>query len=219
MSDWYYAADNEQKGPINESELKAHFATNKLPVDTLVWKDGMDGWAPANTVPAFSFRQPPAPAKTQPATLTPTPQTVAAASPGVNNPESVAPVAVSDMLGKPEALEVDPDDAEKNKIFGILAYLGILCLVPILAAKDSPFAKYHGNQGLVLFIVWIVMAVAINIIDIILLTILPSGLGFIVSILGLAYLGLLILAVLGIINAAAGKCVPLPLIGGIKLIK
>ena len=47
---------------------------------------------------------------------------------------------------------VDPADFEKNKIFAILAYLGILVLIPILAAKDSPFAKYHANQGLVLLI-------------------------------------------------------------------
>ena len=43
-------------------------------------------------------------------------------------------------------------DAEQNKVFGILAYLGILCLIPLLAAKDSRFARYHANQGLVLFL-------------------------------------------------------------------
>jgi len=32
-------------------------------------------------------------------------------------------------------------DAEDNKIMGILAYLGILVLVPILAAKESPFKE------------------------------------------------------------------------------
>src|SRR6202041_314060 len=63
MSDWYYAADNEQKGPINESELKANFATNKLPTDTLVWKEGMDKRMPANPGNAFSFRPPAPPAR------------------------------------------------------------------------------------------------------------------------------------------------------------
>jgi uncharacterized membrane protein YoaK (UPF0700 family) len=57
------------------------------------------------------------------------------------------------------------------------------------------------------------------VIDIVLATILPSGLGFIPSILSLSYLVVLVLAILGIINAAAGKCVPLPIIGGIKLLK
>ena len=221
MSDWYYAANNEQKGPVNESEIKADLASGKLPPESLVWKDGMDNWTPANQVSAFMFRPAPAPAAIQPPapskTVAPTP--AAKADPAVNNPDSTKPVEVKDLMGTPEALEVNADDAEKNKIFGILAYLGILCLVPILAAKESPFARYHANQGLVLFILWIVIAVALNIIDLVLLTILPSGMGFIVSILSLAYLGILILVILGIINAAAGKCVPLPLIGGIKLLK
>jgi uncharacterized membrane protein len=217
MSDWYYAANNEQKGPINESELKANFAANKLPADTLVWKDGMDNWTPANQVAAFSFRAAPTPAAVQPASGN-APKVVAT-SPGVNNPDSTTPVDFTKLVGPGEALEVDAEDAEKNKIFGILAYLGILCIVPILAAKDSPFAKYHANQGLVLFIVWIVLAVALNIMDLVLVTILPAGMGFIVSILSLAYLGILVLVILGVINAAAGKCVPLPVIGGIKLLK
>jgi uncharacterized membrane protein len=218
MSDWYYAANNEQKGPVNESELKANFASNKLPVDTLVWKDGMENWTPANQVPAFTFRPAPAPAAVQPAA----PATkVVAASPTVNNPDSTKPVDLTDitgLMGTPEALEVDPEDAEKNKIFGILAYLGILCLVPILAAKESPFAKYHANQGLVLFVLEIVIWIALFVINIV-LAMLPGGLGFLSAIFGLLYLAPLVLLVIGIINAAAGKCVPLPVVGGIKLLK
>ena len=38
-------------------------------------------------------------------------------------------------------------------------------------------------------------------------------------ILGLLYLVPLVLLILGVINATMGKCVPLPYIGGIKLIK
>src|SRR5271170_920035 len=124
MSDWYYAADNEQKGPINESELKANLASNKIPADSLVWKDGMDNWTPANQVPAFMFRQPPAPAKIQPPAATPAPAAtgatkVVAASPTVNNPESTKPLDLSSLAGTPESLEVDPADAEKNKVMGI----------------------------------------------------------------------------------------------------
>jgi uncharacterized membrane protein len=213
MSDWYYAVGSEQKGPINESELKANFATHTLPVETLVWKDGMDNWLPANQVPAFSFRPPPTPAKTQPPAMT-----VASAT-TVSNPASVTPVTTADLVGTPEALEVSPDDAEKNKIFGILAYLGILCLVPIFAAKDSPFAKYHANQGLVLFLGEIVLWIALSIVNIVLYMILPGSLGFLVTILDLAQIVPLVLLVMGIINAAQGKCVPLPLIGGVKLLK
>jgi len=219
MSDWYYAADNEQKGPINESELKANLATNQLPPDTLVWKEGMDNWTPANQVPAFSFRPPPTPAKVQPPIAGSAPAEPASAA--GTNPSSTTPVDVKSLLGgKGEALEVEYEDAEKNKVFGILAYIWLLFLVPLLAAKDSPFAKYHANQGLVLFIVWVVIAIALNIVSLILAMILPTSLSFLLTaVFGLVYLGLLILMILGIINAAGGKCVPLPLIGGIKLIK
>jgi uncharacterized membrane protein len=211
MSDWYYAANNEQKGPINESELKTNFASNKLPADTLVWKDGMDNWTPANQVAAFTFRPAPAPAAVQPSVE-------GATTPAVGT-SSTTPVDLKSLMsGKGETLEVEAEDAEKNKIFGILAYLGILCLVPILVAKDSPFAKYHANQGLVLFLTELVFSIALYIVSIITINIL-SFLGFIVPILNLIYLGPLVLLIIGIINAAAGKCVPLPVIGGIKLLK
>ncbi len=208
MSDWYYAADNEQKGPINESELKAQLASNKIPGDTLVWKDGMDNWTPASEVTALSFRAAPEPAKVQPETK------VVSAGPDVNNPESTKPVDMSTLLGTPEALEVSAEDADQNRVFGILAYISFFCLVPIIVAKDSPYAKYHANQGLVLFLAELALF-------------LVTGAFVFIPFLGMIvyYLHLLLLivflgmAIYGIINAAAGKCVPLPVIGGIKLLR
>jgi uncharacterized membrane protein len=212
MSEWYYAENNEQKGPTNEAELKEKLAANKLPADTLVWQDGMENWAPANQVAAFSFRQPPAPAKVQPS-VTPIAATTAPA-----NPESTQPLDITTLLGTPETLEVTAEDAEKNKVYGMLAYISILFIVPLIAAKDSPFGKYHANQGLALFLlevaIWIVMS-ALYLISFIL----PGFLAWIIGLLQLVYLLPFGLLVLGIINAANGKCVPLPLIGGIKLLK
>lgn len=218
MSDWYYAADNEQKGPINEAELKGNLASGKIPADTLVWKDGMDNWTPANQVAAFSFTPAPEPAKVQPGTATTPAAKVVSAGPDVNNPESTKPVDMSSLLGTPESLEVDQEDVDKNKVFGILAYLGIFCLVPIIVAKDSPFAKYHANQGLVLFLAEIALSVALSIFSIIIYSILPFA-HVLTSILELLYLAPLVLLIMGILNAAQGKCVPLPIIGGIKLLK
>jgi uncharacterized membrane protein len=220
MSDWYYAANNEQKGPVNESELKADFAANKLPADTLVWKDGMDNWTPANQLVAFTFRPAPAPAAIQPpsiATVAPVTKVVAA-TPEVHNPDSTTPVDLKGLMGTPEALEVEPEDVEKNKVFGIIAYLWFLCFVPYIAAKDSPFAKYHANQGFVLFLLWLVIWAFLFVVGII-LSMLPGFLGVLGAIFALLYLAPLALLIYGIINAAAGKCVPLPIIGGIKLLK
>ncbi len=119
----------------------------------------MDNWTPANEVAAFSFTPAPEPAKVQPGTATTPSSKVVSAGPEVNNPDSTKPVDFANMIGSPESLEVDAEDADRNKVFGILAYLGFFCLVPIIVAKDSPFAKYHANQGLVLFIAEIAVTV------------------------------------------------------------
>ncbi len=207
MSDWYYAADNEQKGPINESELKAQLASNKISGDTLVWKDGMDNWTPASEVPAFSFRAAPEPAKVQPGDTLATGES-----------DSTKPVELSDIMGKPEALKVEADDAEQNRMIGVIAYLGPLCFVTWVIGKESPFAKYHANQGCALFVVWLALCIVLYILSIF-VSMLPSFLGILNAVFALVYIAPLGLTIYGIINAAAGKCVPLPFIGGLKILK
>ena len=96
-------------------------------------------------------------------------------------------------------------DIEKNKLMAVLAY--IIFLIPLLAAKDSPFAKYHTNQGLVLFLAAI-----------------ASGVVLVIPILGwifapIASILITVLAVIGIINALNGKAKELPIIGKFKIIK
>ncbi|MFH1995835.1 MAG: hypothetical protein ABIJ27_02415 [Candidatus Omnitrophota bacterium] len=49
---------------------------------------------------------------------------------------------------------------QEGKLFAMVAYLGILCLVPLFFKKDNKFAMFHGKQGLVLFIgesaIWVI---------------------------------------------------------------
>ena len=45
--------------------------------------------------------------------------------------------------------EFEAQDIQNNKVMSILAYIGILVLVPIFAAKDSKAARFNANQGLV----------------------------------------------------------------------
>jgi|GEM_PF-4342849 len=44
--------------------------------------------------------------------------------------------------------QFDKADVEQNKVMAILAYFGILVLIPILAAKDSKFARFHAQPRL-----------------------------------------------------------------------
>ena len=104
------------------------------------------------------------------------------------------------------------DDVSKNKGLAILSYIGILFLVPLFAAKESKFARFHANQGLVLFITDIVLYIAVGIIE--------GFLPVIGSLLSWAvYVFILVLAILGIVNAANGEEKELPVIGQYRLIK
>ena len=101
--------------------------------------------------------------------------------------------------------QFDKDDIEKNKAMGLLAY--ILFFIPLFAAKDSPFARYHANQGLVLFLCGLISSV---------LWIIPI-LGWIIA--PILSIVITVLAVIGIINALNGKAKELPIIGKFKILK
>ncbi len=114
--------------------------------------------------------------------------------------------------------EFDAQDINTNKAMAILAYFGPLVLIPIFAAKDSKFARYHANQGLVLLLAAIVYGIVYNILSAIILAI-SWRLYFVVSIIGLVSIVITVLAIIGIINAATGKAKELPLIGTFKILK
>ena len=97
-----------------------------------------------------------------------------------------------------------------EKVFGVLGYIGILFLIPLLAGKTE-FSRFHANQGLVLFIVDAVASVAATA-----LAFIPFVGWIASSVLGLA---IFILAIMGIVNAAQGEMKPLPVIGGIQILK
>ncbi len=102
--------------------------------------------------------------------------------------------------------EFTKEDIEKNKTMAVLAY--ILFFVPLLAAKDSPFARYHANQGLVLFLCAIIGGPVLSLIPV---------LGWVLA--PILSIGITVLAVIGIINVVNGKAKELPLIGKFKLLK
>lgn len=110
--------------------------------------------------------------------------------------------------------EFDPADIDANKVMAVLAYLGILILIPIFAAKDSKFARFHANQSLVLWIFSIGVSVLLAILKNI------PIIGIIASIAsGGVSIVLFIFCVLGIINACSGKAKELPITGDIRILK
>lgn len=114
--------------------------------------------------------------------------------------------------------EYDAKDIENNKILSLLSYIWILFLVPMFAAKDSKFARFHVNQGIVLFIFNLAWYIINLVLSAILGKIIVVSLvyGILSSVVSLAFLAL---AVLGIVNACMGKAKKLPLIGNITILK
>lgn len=111
----------------------------------------------------------------------------------------------------PAAPQGNQSDAEKNKMMAIVGYIiPILFFIPLVSdGKNSPFAKFHANQQLILLLA----AIAVNVVG----GMIPF-LGWFI-ILPFGSIGLIILAIMGIINAAKGEMKKLPVIGGISIIK
>ena len=86
----------------------------------------------------------------------------------------------------------------EGKIFAILSYLSILCIIPLLFKKDNPFVLKHGKQGLILFL----GEVAVFIVHIIL--------GQWILRLGMFVFG--VLSFIGLIAALQGRDADLPIV-------
>lgn len=92
-------------------------------------------------------------------------------------------------------------EPKKIDAITILAYLGILFLVPFFLKKDDEFAKFHAKQGFVLFLAEIVASFFMFI----------PFIGWVIG--DLIWLACVILMIIGIINVATNKKEPLPVIG------
>ena len=114
--------------------------------------------------------------------------------------------------------QFDPQDIQNNKVMAALSYFGILVLIPILAAKDSKFARFHANQGLIFLIACIILSVANAILSSVIIGI-SWRLYWLSSIISLIVgLVCLIFFIIGIINVVNGRAKELPVIGHYKLL-
>ena len=114
--------------------------------------------------------------------------------------------------------EFEQEDIQKNKVMNILAYIGLLVLVPIFAAKDSKSARFNANQGLVILILAVAGSVTFGIFSAIFSKLFVLKLIF--DILGWAWsVGCAVLMVLGIVNSARNLVKELPIVGKVKILK
>ena len=123
----------------------------------------------------------------------------------------------------------------KSKVLACLSYLGILVLIPLIAAKDDEFVQFHVRQGAKLTIFGIII---LSVVRVVYMVFAISGLffgamfyqyieeyiqivfavgffivavfGIISTIIGVIFL---VLCILGIVNACRGLTTTLPIIG------
>ena len=48
--------------------------------------------------------------------------------------------------------EVRPNYPQETKLYAMIGYCSLLCLVPLLKGKEDPYLLFHGRQGLALFL-------------------------------------------------------------------
>lgn len=99
-----------------------------------------------------------------------------------------------------------PEDIEKNKTVSALAY--IIFFLPLIVCPDSPFGKFHANQGLMLFLLGVVGSIVLGFIPI---------LGWILLIF--YPLLILVFALMGLVNTLNGQAKELPIIGKYRILK
>lgn len=112
-----------------------------------------------------------------------------------NTPPLTSPIAPAPVGGEHH------DAAQQTKLMSILAYIGPLVIVSYIVAHTDPVVKFHIKQGLVL----LVIEVALQVFGMLLF--------FLYPLIALINLGILVLAIIGIINAVHGKQQDLPLVG------
>lgn len=96
--------------------------------------------------------------------------------------------------------------AGDDKTMAALSYLGILVLIPLLTKKGDKFVMHHAKQGLVLLIAEVIFGFAGWI-----LAFIPV-IGWLIS--TVVWLYIVIMIIMGLINAAGGKHWEMPLLGG-----
>ena len=94
--------------------------------------------------------------------------------------------------------------SQHRTLMGVLSYLGILVIIPLLVARDDSFVKFHVKQGLVLLIIEIAMWFVVG-----------AFLWQFWMFLQLINLVTLVLSIMGIVNVVQGKEKELPLVGSL----
>ncbi|MBI4117653.1 MAG: DUF4870 domain-containing protein [Parcubacteria group bacterium] len=100
-----------------------------------------------------------------------------------------------------EQQSIQNPDIANNRIHAALAYVWILCVIPLVFRRDSEYAQFHGKQGFMLLLIELFSS---------LLGLIPN-IGFVFFVIGWVYA--VTLSGLGVIRAAQGEKWQMPIWG------
>ncbi len=156
----------------------------------------------------------------------PTPVQPESAVPLAPEPRTAAPreipVAAPLYAAAPVSMAAAPvaqAEVKPRKGMAVVAYLGILVFIPLLFARKEPYARFHTNQGLVLWLVNLVCSTLSELLMGQLTAISPILTIVVYGVLGVASVLLFVLNIIGLCRAIGGVKKPLPVIGGIRFLK
>ena len=105
-------------------------------------------------------------------------------------------------------------DTMDNRILACLSYIGLLSIIPLVFKRKSPYVVFHINQGIINFVLTILILLFFSIIDSL---IFQNKMPFdYATVFGYIYLTV---AVFGIVQCIMGKAIELPIFGKIKIFK
>lgn len=106
----------------------------------------------------------------------------------------------------PVPVGFDAKDIAEHKAISVFCYITPLIFIPLIAARDSKYAKVHLNHGLALIIFDLLL---------VLCCIIPV-LGWLVYGVGIIFSG--VLKIIGIVHALKGNVEPLAVVGKYKFL-
>ncbi len=174
--------------------------------------------------------QPPIPPANVPPPTTSADVPGAAPGPKPGEPGFVPPIPIiekADPEPEPTPEPVEDPDIQKHKGVAILAY--IFFVIPLVLAPHSKYARFHANQGLLVFILWCIAVVGTVVLtigwrfadphlsEIAILHFFFGCFAYLIPVF--LMFGALAVTIMGIIHAANGEKKELPLFGHVTLIK
>lgn len=141
-------------------------------------------------------------------------------------PQAASPVQQKAPSESDHTAEYEQDDIKENKAISVLSYFGPLFIVPLIATPNSKFARFHANQGLVLFALELIYGCFYSFLSFLLASIFKTSLlgasvayTLILLPFSLVWIFLLVMTVIGIVNTAKGKAQDVPCFGKFRFFK